>query len=472
METPHMRNGMYRCNYCHYETKLAHEVVGHMQAFHEVRPRLERAPALHSCPQCPFEDMMKGKLTRHKVGCDKRFRPERNQEPPHDWNPPAKIPKPPQSHRAGVSVLNAQGRQQNLAAVRGALSQFNQQGARMQGRPYGAMPALQFGPGRGRPPAPFQKPFIPNVGNRNITPQRNILPAFGQASRLAGNPSVTIQSISKTGGLKSNNPSISITPVPGGKGMALPGRNIQSAGLKPGAPSSGANKDNFVICEICDGYIRDLEQLRNHMQFIHKVKIHPKMIYNRPPLNCQKCQFRFFTDQGLERHLLGSHGLVTASMQDLANKGQDSGRCPVCGKVYQWKLLNHVAKDHGKVLKPAHLSYKCTVCTATFGQYKLFENHVYTAHSGVAKKGDKAKQASKSGGSVLKSAVKLSDEISIIPTKKENKDADKSKEIIDLDDEEEIDDDEKEVIDIDTPKKRGGENTGQPEAKKVKVDAD
>ena len=53
--------------------------------------------------------------------------------------------------------------------------------------------------------------------------------------------------------------------------------------------------------------------------------------------------------QGLERHLLGTHGLVTASMQDLANKGQDSGRCPVCGKVYQWKLLNHVAKDHMKV---------------------------------------------------------------------------------------------------------------------------
>ena len=60
--------------------------------------------------------------------------------------------------------------------------------------------------------------------------------------------------------------------------------------------------------------------------------------------------------------------------------------------MYQWKLLNHVAKDHGKTLKPAHLSYKCTVCTATFGQYKLFENHVYTAHSGVAKKGDKSKQ--------------------------------------------------------------------------------
>ena len=57
------------------------------------------------------------------------------------------------------------------------------------------------------------------------------------------------------------------------------------------------------------------------------------MIYNRPPLNCQKCQYRFFTDQGLERHLLGSHGLVTSSMQEAANNGKDSGRCPVCGKV-------------------------------------------------------------------------------------------------------------------------------------------
>lgn len=27
----------------------------------------------------------------------------------------------------------------------------------------------------------------------------------------------------------------------------------------------------FVICEICDGYIKDLSQLRTHMQLIHKV---------------------------------------------------------------------------------------------------------------------------------------------------------------------------------------------------------
>ena len=92
--------------------------------------------------------------------------------------------------------------------------------------------------------------------------------------------------------------------------------------------------------------------------------------------------------------------------------------------------------------------------------------------------------ASKTSGSVLKTPVKLSDEISIIPTKKDKVDLRntltsnvfsrnvflfQSKEVIDLDDEEEIDDVEKEVIDIDTPKKRKADD--QPQAKKAKVDA-
>lgn len=76
-------------------------------------------------------------------------------------------------------------------------------------------------------------------------------------------------------------------------------------------------------------------------------------------------------------------------------------------------------------LKPAHLSYKCTVCTATFGMYKQFESHVYSAHSTVAKKQmDKNKnQGGSSGGgggsggssSSLLKPLKINDEITIIP---------------------------------------------------------
>jgi uncharacterized C2H2 Zn-finger protein len=111
-------------------------------------------------------------------------------------------------------------------------------------------------------------------------------------------------------------------------------------------------------------------------------------------------------------------------MQEAANKGKDGGRCPVCGRVYQWKLLNHVSRDHSMSLKPAHLSYKCTVCTATFGMYKQFENHVYSAHSNVAKNSNKktlANQPVASSSSTATSLtstskpLKINDEITIIP---------------------------------------------------------
>lgn len=86
-------------------------------------------------------------------------------------------------------------------------------------------------------------------------------------------------------------------------------------------------------------------------------------------------------------------------------------------QVYQWKLLNHVARDHNMTLKPAHLSYKCTVCTATFGMYKQFENHVYSAHSVVAKRVMEKKASSpanRTNDSLLK-PLKINDEITIIP---------------------------------------------------------
>lgn len=70
-------------------------------------------------------------------------------------------------------------------------------------------------------------------------------------------------------------------------------------------------------------------------------------------------------------------------------------------------------------LKPAHLSYKCTVCTATFGMYKQFENHVYSAHSVVAKrvmdkKTPPVPRPPQQTDAILK-PLKINDEITIIP---------------------------------------------------------
>ena len=94
-----------------------------------------------------------------------------------------------------------------------------------------------------------------------------------------------MQSLGQKGGGKAGSPSISITPLPGrnnpGSGKKGGGPGTSTPNIKPGQPGQGqgGGKGNFVICEICDGYIKDLEQLRNHMQWIHKVK---KILTKRP----------------------------------------------------------------------------------------------------------------------------------------------------------------------------------------------
>ncbi|XP_055383471.1 uncharacterized protein LOC129613441 isoform X2 [Condylostylus longicornis] len=434
-ETPHMEKNMYKCNFCSYEVRQTQDILFHMEAVHNIKGRLEKALSYHQCPNCPFEDNGRSKIARHQPVCIKKFRPEVNLCPPNDWEAPAKIPKIKPKHGLVGTATAYQAMAAQAAAQKAALAtlQQQQQAARNLLVSNNSNRSRKPQPQKIPPVRPAQSHVVPRplpmpmAAPRQSLPQGTVL--ANTYNIVKNNPLVQAQNQKRIPG----QPSISITPLPRQVSASNPSvsqinpTNIPKNAIKSGPPG---NKSSFVICEICDGYIKDLEQLRNHMQWMHKVKIHPKMIFNRPPLNCQKCQFRFFTDQGLERHLLGSHGLVTSSMQDAANKGKDAGRCPVCGRVYQWKLLNHVSRDHNMTLKPAHLSYKCTVCTATFGMYKEFENHVYTAHSTVAKKSIDMKKGntSNSNNSIntqrpsgstcndsLLRPLRINDEITIIP---------------------------------------------------------
>lgn len=107
LETPHMRNYVYKCNFCPLEVRSPHDILFHMEAEHNIRGRLERAPAFHQCPNCPFEDNQKGKLSRHLINCLKKFKPEKNLDPPQDWEPPAKIPRVPKMKQTGIAATAA-----------------------------------------------------------------------------------------------------------------------------------------------------------------------------------------------------------------------------------------------------------------------------------------------------------------------------------------------------------------------------
>lgn len=139
LETPHMRNYVYKCNFCPLEVRSPHDILYHMEAEHNTRGRLERGPAFHQCPNCPFEDNQKGKLTRHIIACAKKFRPEKNLEPATDWEPPAKIPRLNRPRPIGAA---------NPSALALAMSA---KGGTQPLLPK-LLPAPMPGRGRGRPP--------------------------------------------------------------------------------------------------------------------------------------------------------------------------------------------------------------------------------------------------------------------------------------------------------------------------------
>ncbi|KAK8776831.1 hypothetical protein V5799_029826 [Amblyomma americanum] len=387
--TPHLTaRRELQCSFCSFSTRDAKAIVFHMKATHKQLPIMEPAPHFYECPFCPFETNLKSKANVHTNRCQKHFISNINQLPSEKFEPPGVTLKPfalkdivsykktrmELSSNATASTKGIQGRPYAVINQNGAHALAGSRGPSYQ--QLLSVSSANQSHGRGRSKLAFIQP----------TPQSNrLFHMVGSGSELVP--------------LLSTNPQLTVAlaraPVPSSSSnaMSTPFRAAAplqaSLGQRPrtsGVHDSSGTPIAFVICEICDSYIKDLEQLRTHMQWIHKVKIHPKMLATRPPLNCQKCQWRFFTDQGLERHLLGAHGLVTSNMQDMANSGNDTGRCTVCGRIYASKLVAHMSQVHRVLLKPAHLSYKCTVCTETFGLYRLFEAHVYSMHSGSSKR--------------------------------------------------------------------------------------
>ena len=279
-ETPHMNGQLYKCNFCIFEIRNATEIVYHMEAVHNIKARLIKPLPYHQCPNCGFEDNGKAKLARHQPVCAKKFRPEVNMAPPNDWEAPAKIPRLKPRHGLVATATAYQAMAAQAAAQKAALAsiQQQQQARNLQAAALAAQNAANKLRGRA-PPVPVGK-NVQNTGAmmraanqvRNPATTNVVLPNNYQLG--AGGQIIQGNVASKK---TTGQPSISITPLPrqatAGTSVQAPSTSkVPPAGMKPGQNPSGS-KAQFVICEICDGYIKDLEQLRNHMQWMHKVKV-------------------------------------------------------------------------------------------------------------------------------------------------------------------------------------------------------
>ncbi|CAL2040495.1 unnamed protein product [Caenorhabditis brenneri] len=151
----------------------------------------------------------------------------------------------------------------------------------------------------------------------------------------------------------------------------------------PNAAPSGTT----YICEICDQSIQEKDKYLSHLQSLHK-QMSGKCLQDMAqgaPLACSRCRDRFWTYEGLERHLVMSHGLVTADLLLKAQKKEDGGRCKTCGKQYAFNMLQHLVADHQVKLCSAEIMYSCDVCAFKCSSYQILESHLSSTHP----KGDK-----------------------------------------------------------------------------------
>ncbi|KAI6214223.1 Mep-1 [Aphelenchoides besseyi] len=161
-------------------------------------------------------------------------------------------------------------------------------------------------------------------------------------------------------------------------------------GVLPSSSSTGRSNSNargmsmseVMTCEICDEkypnkreYISHLQT--QHLQFRNKASID---LEAGPPLACSRCRERFWSYDGLERHLVMEHYLVTSDLLAKAQKKTDGGRCKLCKKSFAFNMLQHLASDHSARLCSAEIMFSCDVCPFRCSSYQKLEEHLNVSH--------------------------------------------------------------------------------------------
>ncbi|PAV64666.1 hypothetical protein WR25_01918 [Diploscapter pachys] len=167
------------------------------------------------------------------------------------------------------------------------------------------------------------------------------------------------------------------------KALSSFGGSLLSAASTSSGTSASSSSGSAITCEICDQAILDREKYFNHLQVFHKQmrgKSFSDMQQGGAPLACSRCRERFWTYEGLERHLVMAHGLVTADLLTKAQKKEDGGRCKLCGKQYAFNILQHLVADHQIKLCSAEIMYSCDVCYYKCNTYSALETHLSTNH--------------------------------------------------------------------------------------------
>lgn len=253
-EVPHFEKRMHQCNWCCFSCKEPNLIIYHNLIEHKRRVRIEREQSTHCCRFCQFECKGKRKLVSHLNKCERLF-PHHNFLSPGDYG---QYDYPAVTSKL-ITQEDVSAYEQALKTLR--LAAYN---------PH----QLKISTGSQKHNG-AQPPLVAIAGQSTHNNNTYILHLI---STQSGNRSTGIlQHPKQTQSCFMNGKTVVRTASD--IIMAPQDINSQSTSLdnsestdRPQSSSPSPPKGStFVICEICDSYIKDLSQLKLHMEALHKV---------------------------------------------------------------------------------------------------------------------------------------------------------------------------------------------------------
>lgn len=368
------RGGFLNCALCKFSTRQPNAFRFHMESEHGRVGKMENRPSFYECPLCPYETNYTNRLDQHKVRCQRQFREAFNLHPSCMTGPEVNLclenvfyyvftrqfmnsilPKPstpavpPISSstkirdmptKAGMAPTNPVQTKKTVGATTTPATSNKQIAPRM---------CAQFSPrvGKQQPQQPQPNSALsrnfPVISSKiNTVPSR--FPTYSGGPQRPPAPS---------------NPSLPSQPQ------------------VPNQPNSG-----FEVCEICGGYVKDRKALRIHFFYAHRIDM-PFGVFERPqpPLYCATCFARFWTAQGLQKH-------IEIHKNDMVNTTQTSngvaGKCISCGHRVP-NILMHMRMVHNRELRHYLAALMCIFCGNRFSTKREVENHMGKMHGVIVK---------------------------------------------------------------------------------------
>ncbi|VDM63030.1 unnamed protein product [Angiostrongylus costaricensis] len=356
--TVHYKNGKYQCAMCPEFDSNEKRLINHYLASHFVVATKDEPQAKYPCLICDEDFQYKGLRDTHLRTCKKDYSRVRNIMGPKGcddqlminqwlWERPPVDPTILQQQQAAQQQQKrnqlaqaqqavAQAALRRTAAVRDAQqSALQQQLLQQQQRMRQAAAMMQ------------QRNMIGQNSNSLIAAMQQHIQRASQ-QRVSTSAAATVGSLAAATALYQKNLAASRNALLANTSALRKGSTLNTAAMQkalaiangglPAAVASGAatstgassalgNSTNAGngpgICEICDQNMMVHKHLRD--KTLDDVKL-------GAPLACSRCRERFWTYEGLERHLVMAHGLVTADLLTKAQNKLDGGRCKICAK--------------------------------------------------------------------------------------------------------------------------------------------